>query len=419
MEEPCNSEELLKWARENHGITSLREANTTATASTAATATDVDNEYNALLHELKSTKKSESFSTSLCNLSLNKYGDFTKSINKLCIESAEKGNVHLVLTKKELDQINFPIDEYNLKLLRVFLQEENLVVSIDPKEPKIEIFWMDLVISKKTGGKTKFGPDVSEKFPSISDSEVKKLLVNDNEGQASAVLYPSPSIRPSESMWTSKKPSDIPVVSLASWPPDDDIFSSPPKPARKKKFNGGCPPPPARETYIAHGNVQSTPRLFDDIADGSLPTTFEIETASCDSRVSDEPSGSDDNVFDIQVTLDDIREIDNMTDFVKSMIDKANKADKHREKERIIYTMFLTILKVENEMPSKNKHLFKSKGFMDNLVNKLNEMLIEGDISWPAEMLVEFEEIKRNRFPDAKDMHSLFGSETDRVVDLR
>ena len=82
------------------------------------------------------------------------------------------------------------------------------------------------------------------------------------------------------------------------------------------------------------------------------------------------------------------------------MIYSANNTKKHKDKERIIYTMFLTIIKVENEQPIKNKHIFKTKVFIDNLIKKLNEMKIEGKMHWPIGMIQEFQEIKKNRFPE-------------------
>ena len=137
------SQDLLKWAMANHG--------------------------------LPEPTKSTEISEFLSNISLDKYNNYTKKINSLCIDSAEKGNVFLSLTKQELDSINFPISEHNFKVIKTFLQEEGLVVVTDYKEQTIDIYWINLVINKKTGEKMG-GDKISKKFPPVSDKQIRKLL---------------------------------------------------------------------------------------------------------------------------------------------------------------------------------------------------------------------------------------------------
>lgn len=242
----------------------------------------------------------------LSNLSFEKYNEYTKKINEMCIKSAEKGNVYLVLTKKEFDEIDFPINKYNFKLLKTFLQEEGLLISI--QETTMEIFWIDLVASLKVG---KIDNEMFIKFPAISDNEVKKLLRGEIEDKV------------------------------------------------RTESDG--------ETEID--------------SDGDS----EIE--------------SDDNIFDIEIDSEITSKITNMVNYVKTMVNQANNSKKYKEKERIVYTMFLTILKIENDEPIKNKNLFKNINFIDNLIKKLDEVMEKGKMNWPIEMKKEFEQIKKNRFP--------------------
>jgi hypothetical protein len=110
-------------------------------------------------------------------------------------------------------------------------------------------------------------------------------------------------------------------------------------------------------------------------------------------------NGSDDNVFDIVVSTEDIEKISDMKEYVKLMMNKCSEENTYRESERTIYTMFLTILKIENDDPGKNKKIFKSVKYIDIFIEKLNELLLDDNMCWPLEMIIEFEEIKRNRFP--------------------
>ena len=369
----------------------------------------------------------------LSNLSLDKYENYTKQINNMCIDSAEKGNVYLVLTKTELDSIKFPISEHNLKTLKIFLQEEGLLVVTNYTDPKIEIFWVQLVINKKTGQtgpSQKLGGDISTKFPPISDKDIRKLLISDHaesetnpdsrpktfikfedDGREYTRIDPwytlndrlpkevwrrgGRSLRARENLPTKYKPLDYRIS-------DDDLWNEwgveDAKQVSKQMANQSLlnPKPMTKTIGSGPGPEPDSPTSLD-----GLPETFDLSPEDSD-HDSDQGSnnGSDDNVFDIVISSDNIKEITNMTEFVKKMVDDANNAQKHREKERIIYTMFLTILKVENEEPCKNKFIFKNKVFIENLIDKLNEMMLEGKMHWPVEMIVEFEEIKRNRFPE-------------------
>ncbi len=318
----------------------------------------------------------------LCDLSIVKYEHFVKVINNICIESAEKGNVHLIFTKNELDSINFPISEYSFKTIKVFLQQEGLVVVSDydtVNGPKIEIYWVDLVINKKTD-QILGGENISTKFPSIDDEEVRKLL-KENSRERNNVLYTPNSLcgqskkLPKDDLWDGWGIANISEHGL-------------------KRDWSESEPDVGSETDFLFDGLLNVPDLEPNVyPEPDVGSETETESES-DTNVDDE---SDDNVFDIIVTIDDVKSISNMSEFIKTHIDKANNTTKFREMERIIYKMLLTILIVENEEPVKNEYIFKNKIFIDNLINKLNEMMIERKMHWPVEMIIEFEKIKRNR----------------------
>ena len=55
----------------------------------------------------------------LIKVSMDKYTEYTKELEQLCLVEASKGNVHLVLTTDELNnKIGIPNDPNNLELLR-------------------------------------------------------------------------------------------------------------------------------------------------------------------------------------------------------------------------------------------------------------------------------------------------------------
>jgi hypothetical protein len=294
----------------------------------------------------------------LSKLSLDKYNNYTNEINKLCIESAEKGNIHIILTKKELDELNFPIDEYNFKLLRIFLQEEGLLIDADHIEPRFEIFWLHSVISIKTGNKTESN-EISAKFPPMSDKDIKKLLINDDE-----IEYPILKFKKNLKPKTVQRFDTIDMTNNSKCIYNDIVI---------KNF---------------------------DISDNELKLESELESENRSSYETGSCDGSDDNIFDIKINDEDINKITNMTNYVKTMIDKSNKIKSYRDKERILYTMFLTIIKVENQQKIKNKYIFKNKSSIDDLINKLKDMLLENKMYWPNEMITEFEEIRNSRFPE-------------------
>jgi hypothetical protein len=356
------------------------------------------------------------FSSELCNKSLNKYSEFTEEIKKRCMESAEKGNVHLVLTKKDLDELRFPIDKSNLKLLAMFLREQNLVVNIVEESRLesyssnpggtsndleiIELFWIDLVVSQKN---IKVDSDVPEKTMS-RDTKVEKILNND----MSSIVYTK-----EKSVIPSKKPVihiSKPVIEKPAYPkvsvwPGDDID------VHFIKTTTTAPTATAStvstdKSAEVLGNVQSKFMPPAITPHSLLFVDDEVEKASEDSRVSDDSNKcqSDDYVFDIKVTTEDLDNIVNMTTFIKTMLLQYGSAKKNREKERIIYTMYLTILKAETDRPRMNDTIFKTRLFIDNLIDKLSDLITDGDTTWPIEMLVEFEEIKRNRFGYIPDL---------------
>lgn len=372
---------LLEWARNNHGMR---------------------------VKEFE-TKKEPEIATNLCNLSISKYNEYTKVINEMCIKSAEEGNVHLVLTEKELDQIHFPISEYNFGALKVFLQEEGLLVVTDHISKKIEIFWVDLVVSKKS----EKANDLTNKFPAISDKEVRKLLINETDsdhvdsenhglnnvrssGRAEFVKF-EPYVKKSAS-----------VTKRANWTSDNHLSDGFGKNGSKFEEDLWDEWGMNDAKEISLGNSFSKMQPFSNKYSEPEPEPeSELYLNNAETfQIGNENLQSDDNVFDIVVSTDDIRIISNMGNFVKTMIDKANNTEDDREKERIVYTMFLTILKVENEEPIKNKLIFKKESFIDKLIEKLNEMILEGKMHWPIEMVVEFEEIKRNRFENRDRSHT-------------
>jgi len=322
----------------------------------------------------KETEKD--FAKCLCDLSITIYTDFTKTIKDMCIQSAKEGNIHLILEQEKLNSIKFPISEYNLKTLRTFLEQEGLVVKIDVgavehafvKEARIELFWIDLVIDKVVQKSSWRDPlnnvDISTKFPSISDQEVRRLLTTENGLRT----FAKPESKPKES-------KVIPVAVEAKFRKEDRI----------NKMR-------ALYDHVIYNDE------IDEIDNDELIFSDHADHISDDSD--QDLIESDDNVFDIVITTDQIEKINDVVNYVKNQIEKSNTTTNWREKERIIYTMFLTLLKLENEDPDKNNKLFAFKTVIDNLIDKLNELTISQKLNWSTQMMAEFEEIKRKRFPN-------------------
>lgn len=284
----------------------------------------------------------------ITKISIDKYNDFTKKINTLCQESAKKGNVHLVINEKELNELDIPINEHTFITLKIFLQEEGFLVVTSYEEKKIEIYWVSSVISEKTN-------KILENYPSKEDNEVKKMLNND---ESVIVIEKSRYQTIYNQLFEEQEERINNYEKWEKW--DDDLY-----------------------------NIKNETKFI-------KPELVESESVESE----EEEINSDDNICDIIVTSKDIAQITNMTEYVKSMIDKTNKALKRRDKERLVYEMYMTILKVEIDEPIKNNRIFKKDKYIDVFINKLNEMVLEDKMFWPNQMLVEFEEIKRNRFPN-------------------
>jgi hypothetical protein len=277
----------------------------------------------------------------LSNISRNKYEHYKGIINDMCIESAKKGNVHLVLTKNELDAMEFPISEYNFKLIKIYLQEEKLIVCTNHIESRIEIFWIDQVIKDRIGS-----ADISEKFPSINDEDViKSLKCNDEDNRYRPLRL---------------------------------VDNGPLKLVLGNKFKDA-------DKYV------------DKYADISQADNFrEVYCEAINDNEIEIEDDSDDNIFDIIITADDALKIPNMKIFVKESLTKINHLTSSREIEREMYTLVSTLLKVEEVKPEKNYVIFGNVKLLNGFIERLNEF----KTNWAKQLINELVSLINKRWSE-------------------
>jgi len=261
---------------------------------------------------------SETITDRIYNITNSKYYTYVTEINNLCIDAANKGNVFLILTIDDLERVGFTVEPNNSKMLKIYLQEEGFVVTIN--DLSIEIYWIDLVTQRK------FGQKVGEKFPPIQDNEMKnKLIYNDTL-----------------------------------------TYHNEKKGGKEDHLND------IENSYLFGNNIVSI-----------FTSEEEEEEAIKVEKMGEEV------VEAIEVIEDDI--------YTENILNKLNRLNFSREdKENILWEICNKILQVESMHPEANNFIFKNIDTLNNLISYLND--IDGNISWPSEMLVDFHQIMERRF---------------------